>query len=118
MRGAVAARVPVRATSSSHVGPSWPNQPKAFATIAAWALPLGRLLTRSTAKAPGCLAERIALAKAEPAHRPDAEDDGASAPIGLAERAVADDEMPGVGAVLRRERLGNRLQFGLVRDLL
>src|SRR3954466_1806923 len=80
--------------------------------------PNRRIGGSSSAKAPGCLAERIALAEAEAAHRPDAENDGAPAPIGPAERAVADDEMPGLGAVLRRERLGDRLQLGLVSDVL
>src|SRR3954462_1290639 len=83
-----------------------------------WGRPNRRAARRSSAKAPGCLAERIALAEAEAAHRPDAENDGAPAPIGPAERAVADDEMPGLGAVLRRERLGDRLQLGLVSDVL
>ena len=62
--------------------------------------------TRSTAKAPGCLAERIALAEPEAAYRPDAENDGAPAPIGFAERPIADDEYPGEVASLANGSFG------------
>jgi hypothetical protein len=36
----------------------------------------------------------------------------------MGERAVADHEMPRVSAVLRRKRLGDRLQRGVVGDVL
>src|SRR5919198_286406 len=74
--------------------------------------------TRSIAKAPGCLTECVALSEAEAAPWPHAEDDGALARAVVAEGAVADDEMPGLGPVLRCECLGDRLQLGLVGDLL
>jgi general stress protein 26 len=36
----------------------------------------------------------------------------------MGEPTVADDEMPDVGSVLRRERVSDRLQVGVVGDLL